>query len=189
MDLEDCNQITDTTLHNLNIGCPALCSLSLSHCELLTDNGLSEFCGSHKDKIQILELDNCPHITDAAFEYMKPLKTLERVDLYDCQNITKEAIKKFKVTLIVNISKSFSSFSNFAPRQKFKLTLPPKLQKHLPSLLVKAFADVAIFCETSTIILTVILKLMRVIRNGLNCTYKYSIYNVKKFSIVFLKIL
>jgi len=96
MDLEDCNQITDTTLHNLNIGCPALCSLSLSHCELLTDNGLSEFCGSHKDKIQILELDNCPHITDAAFEYMKPLKTLERVDLYDCQNITKEAIKKFK---------------------------------------------------------------------------------------------
>uniref|UniRef100_A0AC34GSS4 F-box domain-containing protein n=1 Tax=Panagrolaimus sp. ES5 TaxID=591445 RepID=A0AC34GSS4_9BILA len=96
MDLEDCNQITDTTLHNLNIGCPQLSSLSLSHCELLTDNGLSEFCGTHRDIIQVLELDNCPLITDAAFEFMKPMKILERVDLYDCQNITKDAIKKFK---------------------------------------------------------------------------------------------
>jgi F-box/leucine-rich repeat protein 2/20 len=96
MDLEDCNQITDSTLHNLNIGCPQLSSLSLSHCELLTDNGLSEFCGTHRDIIQVLELDNCPLITDAAFEFMKPMKILERVDLYDCQNITKDAIKKFK---------------------------------------------------------------------------------------------
>lgn len=97
MDLEDCNLITDVTLHNLNIGCPNLHSLSLSHCELLTDNGLSEFCGSHKDKIKVLELDNCPQITDAAFEFLKPLKVLEKVDVYDCQNITKEAIKRFTV--------------------------------------------------------------------------------------------
>uniref|UniRef100_A0A7E4W347 F-box domain-containing protein n=1 Tax=Panagrellus redivivus TaxID=6233 RepID=A0A7E4W347_PANRE len=96
MDLEDCNQITDLTLHSLNVGCPHISSLSLSHCELLTDTGLAELCGSHFDIIQVLELDNCPLITDAAFEFMKPLRTLERIDLYDCQQISKDAIRKFK---------------------------------------------------------------------------------------------
>lgn len=97
MDLEDCNSITDVTLQHLNHGCPNLSSLALSHCELLTDNGLAEFCASHKECIQVLELDNCPLITDATLDYMKPLKNLERVDLYDCALITKEAIKRFKV--------------------------------------------------------------------------------------------
>jgi F-box and leucine-rich repeat protein 2/20 len=104
------------TLSNLNNGCPHLTSLSLSHCENLTDNGLAELCGkkstfnlhitqnlsptfpvAHKERLQVLELDNCPNITDHTLEAMKMLKVLERVDLYDCQLITKDAIKKFKV--------------------------------------------------------------------------------------------
>lgn len=96
MDLEECLLITDMTLSNLNNGCPHLTSLSLSHCENLTDNGLAELCVAHKERLQVLELDNCPNITDHTLEAMKMLKVLERVDLYDCQLITKDAIKKFK---------------------------------------------------------------------------------------------
>jgi len=58
------------------------------------------FLASHKDRIQVLELDNCPNITDNTLESMKMLQVLERIDLYDCQMITKDAIKKFKVSII-----------------------------------------------------------------------------------------
>uniref|UniRef100_A0A915MAC0 F-box domain-containing protein n=1 Tax=Meloidogyne javanica TaxID=6303 RepID=A0A915MAC0_MELJA len=98
MDLEECLLITDITISNLNNGCPNLLSLSLSHCENLTDIGLAELCASHKDRIQVLELDNCPNITDNTLESMKMLQVLERIDLYDCQMITKDAIKKFKLS-------------------------------------------------------------------------------------------
>uniref|UniRef100_A0A183BJ57 F-box domain-containing protein n=1 Tax=Globodera pallida TaxID=36090 RepID=A0A183BJ57_GLOPA len=96
MDLEECLLITDSTLSNFNNGCPNLYSLSLSHCENLTDNGLADLCVAHRERLQVLELDNCPNITDLALESMKHLTVLERVDLYDCQMITKDAIKKFK---------------------------------------------------------------------------------------------
>ncbi|KAI6235604.1 Leucine Rich repeat-containing domain protein [Aphelenchoides besseyi] len=96
MDLEDCVLITDTALINLNSGCPNLNSLTLSHCENLTDQSLAELCTTHKNCLRVLELDNCPNITDAALEHVRPVQNLERIDLYDCQLITKEAIKKFK---------------------------------------------------------------------------------------------
>ncbi|VDN52842.1 unnamed protein product [Dracunculus medinensis] len=98
MDLEDCSLITDTTLENFSKGCPRLVNLSLSHCELITDAGLRQFCLSHnlKERLNVLELDNCPQITDISLEYMRQMRSLQRVDLYDCQNITKDAIKRFK---------------------------------------------------------------------------------------------
>lgn len=99
MDLEDCVLITDSALINLNSGCPNLNSLVLSHCENITDTALAELCSSHKDCLKVLELDNCPNITDASLDYMRPVQNLERIDLYDCQLITKDAIKKFKVCL------------------------------------------------------------------------------------------
>ncbi|KAL3080734.1 hypothetical protein niasHT_034684 [Heterodera trifolii] len=97
IDLEECLLITDSTLTNFN-GCPNLYSLSLSHCENLTDTGLAELCVAHRERLQVLELDNCPNITDHTLESMKHLKLLERVDLYDCQLVSKDAIKKFKQT-------------------------------------------------------------------------------------------
>uniref|UniRef100_A0A915Q137 F-box domain-containing protein n=1 Tax=Setaria digitata TaxID=48799 RepID=A0A915Q137_9BILA len=98
MDLEDCSLLTDITLDNFSKGCPCLLNLSLSHCELITDAGLRQLCLNYhlKDRIQVLELDNCPQITDISLDYMRQVRTLQRVDLYDCQNITKDAIKRFK---------------------------------------------------------------------------------------------
>ncbi|CAD5214938.1 unnamed protein product [Bursaphelenchus okinawaensis] len=118
MDLEDCIQITDTSVVNLNSGCPNLNSLALSHCDHLTDNGLAELCQTHKDIMKVLELDNCSQLTDAALDLMKPMKNLERVDLYDCQHITKDAIRKFKqVRPDVDVHAYFAPASPPAPVQ------------------------------------------------------------------------
>ena len=66
MDLDECVLITDSTLSFLSSHCPNLSSLSLSHCELITDDGIKLLGQSSaaRDKLQILELDNCPLISD-----------------------------------------------------------------------------------------------------------------------------
>uniref|UniRef100_A0A0K0CV49 F-box domain-containing protein n=1 Tax=Angiostrongylus cantonensis TaxID=6313 RepID=A0A0K0CV49_ANGCA len=97
MDLEDCSLITDATIHSLSTNCNGLSELSLSHCELITDESIHCLCTNNKDKLQVLELDNCPQITDSALSHMRHAKALKRIDLYDCQNISKEAIQRFKV--------------------------------------------------------------------------------------------
>ncbi|VDM96462.1 unnamed protein product [Thelazia callipaeda] len=116
MDLEDCSLLTDNTLDNFSKGCPCLLNLSLSHCELITDGGLRQLCLNHhlKERIQVLELDNCPQITDISLDYMRQVRSLQRVDLYDCQNITKDAIKRFK-----NLNPDVEVHAYFAP------TTPP----------------------------------------------------------------
>ncbi|VDM61287.1 unnamed protein product [Angiostrongylus costaricensis] len=96
MDLEDCSLITDATIHSLSTNCNGLSELSLSHCELITDESIHCLCTNNKDKLQVLELDNCPQITDSALSHMRHAKALKRIDLYDCQNISKEAIQRFK---------------------------------------------------------------------------------------------
>ena len=46
---------------------------SLSHCELVTDDGIRHLgvstCAT--ETLQVLELDNCPLITDASLEYLQ----------------------------------------------------------------------------------------------------------------------
>lgn len=44
----------------------------LSHCELITDEGIRQLGGSPcaVDHIEVLELDNCPLITDNALEHL-----------------------------------------------------------------------------------------------------------------------
>jgi len=98
MDLEDCSQLTDQTLAHLATGCPNLVQLTLSHCDLITDDGirhLSMGLGTY-DRLSVLELDNCPLITDEALEYLRECHALERVELYDCQLITRSGIRRFK---------------------------------------------------------------------------------------------
>ncbi|TKR78324.1 hypothetical protein L596_019147 [Steinernema carpocapsae] len=96
MDLEDCSLITDVTINNLHSGCPNLANLTLSHCELITDVGLEQLCNSHRNGLKVLELDNCPLVTDNALDFFRAVASLERVDLYDCQQITKDGIGRFK---------------------------------------------------------------------------------------------
>ncbi|CAG0900151.1 unnamed protein product [Cyprideis torosa] len=98
MDLEECSLITDSTLSHLAVGCPRLEKLSLSHCDLITDDGIhalgTSTCAS--EHLTVLELDNCSAITDAALEHLQLCHNLQRIDLYDCQLITRPGIKRLK---------------------------------------------------------------------------------------------
>uniref|UniRef100_A0A8C7XBN7 F-box and leucine-rich repeat protein 2 n=1 Tax=Oryzias sinensis TaxID=183150 RepID=A0A8C7XBN7_9TELE len=101
MDLEECILVTDNTLVQLSIHCPRLQALSLSHCELITDDGIralsSSTCG--QERLTVLELDNCPLITDVTLEHLKSCHRLERIELYDCQQVTRAGIKRIRAHL------------------------------------------------------------------------------------------
>ncbi|EGW04706.1 F-box/LRR-repeat protein 2 [Cricetulus griseus] len=101
MDLEECVLITDSTLIQLSIHCPKLQALSLSHCELITDEGIlhlsSSTCGH--ERLRVLELDNCLLVTDAALEHLENCRGLERLELYDCQQVTRAGIKRMRKVL------------------------------------------------------------------------------------------
>uniref|UniRef100_A0A2K6KHL7 F-box and leucine rich repeat protein 2 n=1 Tax=Rhinopithecus bieti TaxID=61621 RepID=A0A2K6KHL7_RHIBE len=101
MDLEECILITDSTLIQLSIHCPKLQALSLSHCELITDDGIlhlsNSTCGH--ERLRVLELDNCLLITDVALEHLENCRGLERLELYDCQQVTRAGIKRMRAQL------------------------------------------------------------------------------------------
>ncbi|XP_038248129.1 F-box/LRR-repeat protein 2 isoform X3 [Dermochelys coriacea] len=101
MDLEECILITDNTLIQLSVHCPKLQALSLSHCELITDNGIlhlsNSTCGH--ERLQVLELDNCLLITDVTLEHLENCHSLERIELYDCQQVTRAGIKRIRAHL------------------------------------------------------------------------------------------
>lgn len=74
---------------------------SLSHCELITDDGIlhlsNSTCGH--ERLQVLELDNCLLITDVALEHLEHCRGLERLELYDCQQVTRAGIKRMRVSV------------------------------------------------------------------------------------------
>lgn len=80
--------------------CTCVCLQSLSHCELITDDGIRHL-GSGPcahDRLEVIELDNCPLITDASLEHLKSCHSLDRIELYDCQQITRAGIKRLRVS-------------------------------------------------------------------------------------------
>lgn len=99
MDLEECCQITDQTLAHLATGCPSLEKLTLSHCELITDEGIRQLTAGScaAESLSVLELDNCPLITDSTLEYLTSCHNLQVIDMYDCQLISRAAINRLKV--------------------------------------------------------------------------------------------
>ncbi|ERL85054.1 hypothetical protein D910_02477 [Dendroctonus ponderosae] len=45
---------------------------------------------------RVFELDNCPLVTDASLEYLTSCHNLQRIELYDCQLITRAGIKRLR---------------------------------------------------------------------------------------------
>lgn len=71
---------------------------SLSHCELITDEGIRHLTTSYSsEKLLVLELDNCPLITDASLDHLTSCLNLQRIELYDCQLITRPGIRSLRV--------------------------------------------------------------------------------------------
>lgn len=79
---------------------PCVWGQSLSHCELITDDGIRHLGNGAcaHDRLEVIELDNCPLITDASLEHLKSCHSLERIELYDCQQITRAGIKRLRVS-------------------------------------------------------------------------------------------
>lgn len=88
------------------------CAQSLSHCELITDEGLRQIALSPcaAEHLAVLELDNCPNISDNGLNHlMQACHNLERIELYDCLHITREGIRKLRVLspILSYISRSY----------------------------------------------------------------------------------
>ena len=83
MDLDECVLISDATLIVLAAHCPQLRSLSFSHCELITDEGIRHLgtSPSAKQNLAMLELDNCPLITDSSLDYLTGCRNMKRIEL------------------------------------------------------------------------------------------------------------
>ncbi|QQP32562.1 Fbox/LRRrepeat protein 20like, partial [Caligus rogercresseyi] len=101
LDLEECVLITDATLCVLSAYCPRMESVSLSHCELITDEGIRQLglspCSS--EHLTVLELDNLPLITDCSLDHLVTCHNMQRIELYDCQLITRAGIKRLRAHL------------------------------------------------------------------------------------------
>ncbi|CAI5445259.1 unnamed protein product [Caenorhabditis angaria] len=97
LDLEDCSLISDASINSLANYCGGLKELSLSHCELLTDESMHNLAAKQRETLEILEVDNCPLLSDSTLSHLRHCKTLKRIDLYDCQNVSKDAIQRFKL--------------------------------------------------------------------------------------------
>lgn len=77
---------------------------SLSHCELITDEGIRSLgTGACSSNLAVLELDNCPLITDASLDHLITCHNLQRIELYDCQLITRAGIRRLRVLQIIII--------------------------------------------------------------------------------------
>ncbi|KAH0501114.1 F-box/LRR-repeat protein 20 [Microtus ochrogaster] len=108
LEVARCSQLTDVGFTTLARNCHELekmdleeCVQSLSHCELVTDDGIRHLGNGAcaHDQLEVIELDNCPLITDASLEHLKSCHSLERIELYDCQQITRAGIKRLRTHL------------------------------------------------------------------------------------------
>ncbi|KAG7279108.1 hypothetical protein CRUP_004051 [Coryphaenoides rupestris] len=95
-----CANITDAILHALGQNCPHLrIVMNLkrwiwrSACRHLGSGPCAH------DRLEVIELDNCPLITDASLEHLKSCHSLDRIELYDCQQITRAGIKRLRTHL------------------------------------------------------------------------------------------
>lgn len=97
---------------------------SLSHCELITDDGIRHLGNGAcaHDQLEVIELDNCPLITDASLEHLKSCHSLERIELYDCQQISRAGIKRLRVKMAA--SPSSSSVLSILSFSVFQIQIP-----------------------------------------------------------------
>lgn len=99
---------------------------TLSHCELITDDGIRQLAAGScaAESLSVLELDNCPLITDATLEHLTSCHNLQRIELYDCQLISRNAIRKLRVSgslKFVELNWSFARSRLFYQTLKFML--------------------------------------------------------------------
>lgn len=80
--------VTDCTIRHIVRSCPHLTSLNLSHCRLITNEGL-RCLGGNSTHLKVLVLQNCRQITDVGLCYLKEnCHTLDSLHMGGCTRIT-----------------------------------------------------------------------------------------------------
>ncbi|KAG2230404.1 hypothetical protein INT48_008768 [Thamnidium elegans] len=83
--------VTDCTIRHIVRSCPHLTNLNLSHCRLITNEGLRWLGGNStkKNNLKVLVLQNCRQITDIGLSYLKEsCHSLDSLHLGGCTRIT-----------------------------------------------------------------------------------------------------
>ena len=97
----------------------------LSHCERITDTGINHLIdGPCGETLQVLELDNCPLVTDDTLERLRYItnllldskmslsllrllrscRSLNRVEVFDCQQISRLGIQRLQVRYVAMVT-------------------------------------------------------------------------------------
>lgn len=87
--------VTDCTLRHIVRYCPQLTSLNLSHCRLITNEGLRCLTGhtTKQNNIKVLVLQNCRQITDLGLSYIEEnCHNLETLHLGGCNRISDNGV-------------------------------------------------------------------------------------------------
>jgi len=106
-----------SVLHNLNfyVNYIAYTMQSLSHCEMITDEGIRHLGGGGcaTEALTVLELDNCPLISDTALDHLMGCQSLQRIELYDCQLITRAGIRRLKASISIELYMKLLLYTKF----------------------------------------------------------------------------
>ena len=67
----------------------------------MTDDGLRSLVQAQLNNsyLKVLELDNCPQITDEGLAHLSRLTSLQRLEIYDCQLLTRPGIRSIRAAL------------------------------------------------------------------------------------------
>merc|ERR1712037_24493 len=97
IDLEECSGLSDATLLQLAIHCCNIKELTLSHCESITDEGIRHLCsGEMRQSLELIDLDNCPLLTDTSLRLLENCPNLRQLELVDCHHISKTGIDRLE---------------------------------------------------------------------------------------------
>lgn len=115
---------------------PPLSCQTLSHCELITDEGIRQLAAGScaAESLSVLELDNCPLITDLTLEHLVSCHNLQRIELYDCQMITRAAIRRLRVR-----KRQTKKIFHNASALWINFNFSSLWQNHLPNIKVHAY--------------------------------------------------
>lgn len=101
---------------------------------MITDDGIRQLAAGScaAESLSVLELDNCPLITDQTLEHLVSCHNLQRIELYDCQMITRVAIRRLRVSISLSLDNRILIHFNH-------LFFASHLQNHLPNITVHAY--------------------------------------------------
>ena len=75
--------------------------LTLSHCESITDEGIRHLCsGEMRQSLELIDLDNCPLLTDISLRLLENCPLLRQLELVDCHHISKTGIDRLERKIV-----------------------------------------------------------------------------------------